>query len=201
MFLFCLSVLFCFETGPLCSPGYSGALYVEQDGLELTEILLSLPPECWDWRHDYHTQPVLYHFIKNVLETNWEVLPKCLFFCWFGYIYETGFISFLSILNVCECVCVYLCMSVCVGSCVFMFCTSVCMPRTPGIYFGNTVHLLWGRVSLFWEFTSRQDWLISEPQGSSHHLCLPRAGITSSYRTTTSYPLLWGLGIELSSCL
>lgn len=79
------------------------------------------------------------------------------------------------------CVCVYLCMSVCVGSCVFMLCTSVWMPRTPGVNVGNTVHLLWDRVSLFWERISRQDWLISEPQGSSHHLCLPRAGITNSY--------------------
>lgn len=117
-------------------------------------------------------------FHKNVLETNWEALTEGLFFCWFAYIHESGFISFLSLLNVC--VCVYLCMSVCVGSCVFMLYTSVWMPRTPGVSFGDTVHLLWDRVSLFWGLTSRQDWLISEPQGSFHRLCLPRAGITSS---------------------
>ena len=37
-----------FETGSLFSISWPGALYVEQAGLVLTEIHLSLPPECWN---------------------------------------------------------------------------------------------------------------------------------------------------------
>ncbi|KAH0520577.1 WD repeat-containing protein 70 [Microtus ochrogaster] len=32
----------------LCSPDYSGTHFVSKAGLELTEILLLLPPKCWD---------------------------------------------------------------------------------------------------------------------------------------------------------
>ena len=34
----------------LCSPGYSGTHIVDQAGLELIEIHLPLPPDCWDQR-------------------------------------------------------------------------------------------------------------------------------------------------------
>ena len=37
-------ILFCFYF----SLGCPGTLYVDKAGLELMEILLSLPPECWD---------------------------------------------------------------------------------------------------------------------------------------------------------
>ena len=43
LFIFCL-----FETGSPFSPSWPGAHYVDQAGLELTEIHLPLPPECWD---------------------------------------------------------------------------------------------------------------------------------------------------------
>ena len=33
---------------PLCHPGCLGAYSVDQAGLDLTEIRLPLPPECWD---------------------------------------------------------------------------------------------------------------------------------------------------------
>jgi hypothetical protein len=37
------------ETGfLLCSLGCPGTSYVDQPGLELTEICLPLPPMCWD---------------------------------------------------------------------------------------------------------------------------------------------------------
>jgi hypothetical protein len=32
----------------LCSPDCPGTLSVDQCGLELTEICLRLPPDCWD---------------------------------------------------------------------------------------------------------------------------------------------------------
>jgi hypothetical protein len=35
---------FVFPDGFICSPGCSGTLSIDQDGLELTEILLALPP-------------------------------------------------------------------------------------------------------------------------------------------------------------
>ncbi|KAL6045915.1 hypothetical protein STEG23_018413, partial [Scotinomys teguina] len=36
----------------LCnSPGCPGTRFVDQAGLELTEIYLSLPPKCWDKRY------------------------------------------------------------------------------------------------------------------------------------------------------
>jgi hypothetical protein len=35
----------------LCSPGCLGICSVDNFVLELTEIQLSLPPECWDKRH------------------------------------------------------------------------------------------------------------------------------------------------------
>ena len=34
--------------GYLCNPGYPGTHSVDQAGLELTDIHLPLPPECWD---------------------------------------------------------------------------------------------------------------------------------------------------------
>jgi hypothetical protein len=46
----CLFVrLFSQDRVSLCnSPGCPGTCYVDQTGLELTEIPLPLPPECWD---------------------------------------------------------------------------------------------------------------------------------------------------------
>ena len=35
----------------MCGPGCPGTHSVDQAGLELTEIHLPLPPECWDLRH------------------------------------------------------------------------------------------------------------------------------------------------------
>jgi hypothetical protein len=32
----------------VCSPGCSGPHYIDQAGLELTEMLLPPPPECWN---------------------------------------------------------------------------------------------------------------------------------------------------------
>lgn len=53
-FLFvCVCVCFVFAIG--CNPGCSRTLSVVQNGLELTEILLLLPPQCWDQR--YTTTP------------------------------------------------------------------------------------------------------------------------------------------------
>ena len=45
-------VLFCFvwDRVSLYSPGCPGTHPVGQAGLKLTEILLPLPPECWDQR-------------------------------------------------------------------------------------------------------------------------------------------------------
>ena len=41
--------VFVFETWFLCSFGAcSGTHFVDQAGLELTEFLLPLPPECWN---------------------------------------------------------------------------------------------------------------------------------------------------------
>jgi hypothetical protein len=34
----------------LCRPGCPGTFPVDQPGLQLTEIHLPLPQECWDWR-------------------------------------------------------------------------------------------------------------------------------------------------------
>ena len=34
----------------LCSPGCPGTCLIDQAGLQLTEIYLPLPPECWDLR-------------------------------------------------------------------------------------------------------------------------------------------------------
>jgi hypothetical protein len=43
------SFLFFFqERVSLCRVGYSETYSVDQSGLELTEICLPLPPECWD---------------------------------------------------------------------------------------------------------------------------------------------------------
>ena len=48
-FLFFFFPFFFFKTGFLCSFGACPGTYlVDQAGLELTEICLSLPPECWD---------------------------------------------------------------------------------------------------------------------------------------------------------
>ena len=38
-----------FETGVICSPGWSGTLSVVKDDLELL-VFLSLPPEGWNYR-------------------------------------------------------------------------------------------------------------------------------------------------------
>ena len=40
-----------FEMVFLYNPGCPGTSSVDQAGLELTEILQPLPPECWDSRH------------------------------------------------------------------------------------------------------------------------------------------------------
>ena len=42
-------LLFFFKTGFLCvtAVGFPGTCFVDQAGLELTEIRLYLPPECW----------------------------------------------------------------------------------------------------------------------------------------------------------
>jgi hypothetical protein len=46
---FCF-VLFIFETGFLCvaEPWLSWTSFVDKGGLELTELPLPLPPECWN---------------------------------------------------------------------------------------------------------------------------------------------------------
>ena len=54
LFGFCLFAFCLFDFQDrvsLCSAGYPFTVYVDQVGLELTEILLSLPPEYWDERH------------------------------------------------------------------------------------------------------------------------------------------------------
>jgi hypothetical protein len=50
LFLYLFACLFvCLETDfSLCSPSCPGPCSVDQAGLELTEICLPLPPECWD---------------------------------------------------------------------------------------------------------------------------------------------------------
>ena len=46
---FSLVSLFLFwDRFSLCIPDCLGICYVDQDGLELAEVLLSLPPSCWD---------------------------------------------------------------------------------------------------------------------------------------------------------
>jgi hypothetical protein len=35
----------------LCCPGCPGSHFIDWASLELTEICLSLSPECWDSRH------------------------------------------------------------------------------------------------------------------------------------------------------
>jgi hypothetical protein len=37
-----------FEVGSLYIPGYPGTRCIDQAGLELRDILVSLPPKCWD---------------------------------------------------------------------------------------------------------------------------------------------------------
>ena len=44
-------VWFGFESWSLRVAGYPGTYYVDQAGPELTEILLPLPPESWDYRY------------------------------------------------------------------------------------------------------------------------------------------------------
>lgn len=48
--LFCLSFTFFFfkESISLCSPNWPGNCDVDQTSLKLTEVCLTLPPECWD---------------------------------------------------------------------------------------------------------------------------------------------------------
>lgn len=36
----------------VCIPGWPGAHYINHAALELTEMHLLLPPECWDQRHE-----------------------------------------------------------------------------------------------------------------------------------------------------
>ena len=43
---FVVVVVLFFKTRTLCSTGCPGTHYVDQAGLELTEIHLPLPPEC-----------------------------------------------------------------------------------------------------------------------------------------------------------
>jgi hypothetical protein len=50
----------------LCSPGCPGTHFVDQTGLELIEIHLSLPPECWD----YSCAPL--HLAKKVI---FKIIP------------------------------------------------------------------------------------------------------------------------------
>lgn len=49
MLWFC--ILFCSETESMWNSGYLGTLYVDDAGLELTELHLPGPPKCWDWTH------------------------------------------------------------------------------------------------------------------------------------------------------
>ena len=46
--LFCFCFFFLPRCASLCSPGCPGTSSVDQAGLELTEICLPLPSECWD---------------------------------------------------------------------------------------------------------------------------------------------------------
>lgn len=39
--------IFSLERVSPCSPDWSGTFYVDQAGLELVDIYLALPPECW----------------------------------------------------------------------------------------------------------------------------------------------------------
>lgn len=63
----------------LCSTACSRTLYIGEAGFKLTEIYLSLPPECWDWRQDppclaLNTASVkhLYLMFLTLLIMNWN---------------------------------------------------------------------------------------------------------------------------------
>ena len=50
-FLFwCILLVVFWDKASLCSPGQAGTHFVDQAGLEFSEIHLPLPPECWDKR-------------------------------------------------------------------------------------------------------------------------------------------------------
>lgn len=64
----CFVLFTIFQDGiPLCNlPGSSGPRYVDQTGLEFTEILLRLSPECWDYEEGSRMRD----FMIQVLLTN-----------------------------------------------------------------------------------------------------------------------------------
>lgn len=55
------------ETGFLCvtEHGCSGTQFVEQDSPELTELFLTLPPECWDQRFSHYTLQTIIFLIPH----------------------------------------------------------------------------------------------------------------------------------------
>ena len=68
--------LFFWDRVSLYNSGCPGAHFVDQDYLELNaEIHLSLPPECWDYRHAPPC-PAQHHAFKFVLEFNFQLLVK-----------------------------------------------------------------------------------------------------------------------------
>ena len=52
--------------------------YVDQTGLELTEIYLCMPPECWDKSACHHVQPFLHWLLPHSLDARLTALPGLL---------------------------------------------------------------------------------------------------------------------------
>ena len=55
----------------LCSISWPRTFYVEQEGLEITEIHLTLPPKFWDQRY-IPSQPVIF-FPKMMQGCAWRI--------------------------------------------------------------------------------------------------------------------------------
>jgi hypothetical protein len=50
----------------LCSPGWPGTRYVDQASLKVI-VLLPLPPECWNCRHEPECWLIMFIFFKHHL--------------------------------------------------------------------------------------------------------------------------------------
>ena len=56
---------------------------VDQTGIKLTELFLTLPPECWDSRHVLLPPSIFFHFLKALKFV--LVVVICFFLCLFMY--------------------------------------------------------------------------------------------------------------------
>lgn len=55
--------VFAWDRVSRCSPGWPGTFEVDQAGVEITEICLSLPPKCWEMESTNTEQTIM--FFKN----------------------------------------------------------------------------------------------------------------------------------------